>query len=58
MITFLLGLFAGAVVIGFIAHKKPDLFARVVLEVNKLDDKVNAQTQVLKDAVAPKDPQP
>jgi len=38
---FLLGCIVGGVIIGVLAHRKPEWFARVVAEVNIVDDKVN-----------------
>ena len=39
----LIGFIAGAVVVGFIAHRKPEWFANVVAAANAVDDKINAQ---------------
>jgi hypothetical protein len=40
---FLAGMFLGAVVMGWVAHKRPQWFARVVAETNSFNDKVNAR---------------
>ncbi len=39
---FTIGFIVGAVVIGFIANRRPEWFAKVVFVANTVDDKVNA----------------
>jgi hypothetical protein len=41
MLMFALGFVAGAVVVGLLAHRKPEWFAKVVSAVNAVDDKIN-----------------
>lgn len=48
MIGFALGFVAGAVVIGFIANRRPQWFAGIVRLTNIVDDAVNTQIGKLK----------
>lgn len=48
MLGFLIGLAVGAVVIGVIANRRPEWFARVVRAANAVDDKVNSTIEQVK----------
>ena len=50
MFEFLAGLALGAVVVGFVANRKPEWFASLVRLANLVDTKVNA---VVKPVVVP-----
>lgn len=43
MLSFAAGLGVGALITGFIAHRKPEWFNKAVAAVNRIDDKVNEQ---------------
>jgi hypothetical protein len=47
MLTFILGAIAGAIVIGFIANRRPLWFAHVVTAANSVDAKVNSTASAI-----------
>lgn len=41
-LDFALGAIVGAIIVGLIAHRKPEWFATIVKAANAVDDKVNS----------------
>ncbi len=39
----IVGLIGGSLIVGVVAHRRPDWFNKAVVIVNKVDDKINEQ---------------
>ena len=42
MLSFLIGALVGAICVGYLAHRKPELFAQVVTVANTVDNTVKS----------------